>query len=125
MNISPKLAMSGIISTWGIPFMFLSTQILWFGLEIGIKKLSVFMILLMLSSIFQSLLASVVPRSSIKRLSSVLFSTFEKLSPLALDSLLRNSFPILDKLHSTPTPITRISYFFSPLSIIVCTSFGL
>jgi hypothetical protein len=48
----------------------------------------------------------------------------EKLSHLLLASLLAKSFAILERLHSTDIPITRRSYFFSPLAIIDSISFA-
>ncbi len=118
MNTFTKLLISGIMSICGIHLIFLSTQIRWYGLDIGTKKLSVFIIFVIFCFILSSLFGSVVARSSIKKLSRALFSTFEKLTPLVFDSLLEKSLPILDRLHSTDTPITSISYLRSPLVII-------
>ena len=122
--MSTKLAILGMISTVGIHFIFLSTQILWYGLDIGTKKLSVFMILAIFHSIFSSLAHSVVERSSAKSASSDLFSTFEKLILPCLLVLVEKSCPILESESSTDTPIIKRSYLRSPLDIIACISFG-
>ena len=74
--------------------------------------------------IFSSSRESVVLRNSLKSESRDLLSMPEKLSHFVLASLLAKSCAMLDKLHSTDIPITRISYFFSPLAIIDSMSFA-
>ena len=113
-----------MISTGLMPDILRSIQMRWYGLDIGTKKLSVFMIFAIFCSIFSRLLASVVPRNSVNSASSGLFSIVEKLTPPGLFSLIENSCPMLDRDHSTETPMIRRSYLRSPLAIIDWISLG-